>query len=116
MAPDGGLQWKQRTKGFSGRDYEIIARPVLDDEDHIYYGSWDGYVYARYPNGGLKWAVDTKLLVWVSGVIIDNDTLYICGEDSNFYAFNTDNGNLKWRYKFGNEIYPFAAAPAVGSR
>jgi len=113
LLPNGGLLWKHRVKG-DGRHHEIISRPVLDDKDHIYYGSWDSRFYARYPNGGLKWSLETDAPIWVSAVVLDSNTLYVCSDDSTFYALNTENGNIKWKYTFGNDIYPYSAAPAVG--
>ena len=42
-------RWVHRTGGW------VYGAPCVDADETIYFGSWDGYLYAVHPDGNLKW-------------------------------------------------------------
>lgn len=68
----------------------------------IYFGSGDGYVYAVDASGALKWKYQTGDVIHASPAIADG-MLYIGSWDSWFYALDAATGELKWKFKTGED-------------
>ncbi|HVQ01401.1 MAG TPA: PQQ-binding-like beta-propeller repeat protein [Candidatus Thermoplasmatota archaeon] len=76
---------------------------TIDNNGILYFGSWDNYVYAVYPNGTIKWRY--KVGAWVDSTpaIASDGTIYVGCWDCYLYAFSP-NGALKWRHHCGDSI------------
>ena len=77
----------------------------------VYFGGYDGMLYALSLNGSEVW--DT--IVGDSGPIVGGpvvaDGLVLVGSsDGNLYAFEIDTGSLEWIFETGNDVW---SAPAV---
>ena len=90
-ANNGTIKWKSWEGAF-----HTSFGPSVDEEGVIYYGSRNGYLYAFYPNGTLKWKYKIGG-TYMPPVISENDILYIAS-GSNVYAFDR-NGTLLWKTK-----------------
>ena len=77
----------------------------------IYFTDVEGYIYALYPNGTLKWKFVMFDLIECHPAIDNNGTIYFGTYSGNFYAVNP-NGTIKWKYFFpGVGIH---SSPAIG--
>jgi outer membrane protein assembly factor BamB len=76
---------------------------IIDNNGILYFGSWDNYVYAVYPNGTIKWRY--KVGAWIDSTpaIASDGTIYVGCWDCHLYAFSP-NGALKWRHHCGDSI------------
>ncbi|PNX46191.1 MAG: hypothetical protein BV459_06920, partial [Thermoplasmata archaeon M11B2D] len=73
--------------------------------------SFDGYLYALYPNGTMNWRVPTGGSIAAAGVALaENGTIYVGTEQ--LRAFNPD-GTLKWSADVQGSIY--GTVPAVSA-
>jgi outer membrane protein assembly factor BamB len=80
-----------------------IVRTTLI-KDKLYWGSFDGYVYAL--------DIGSRKLLWKTrlGNLIDSSPvhgeglLYIGGRDGNFYCIEASSGKVVWRYKMGGAM------------
>ena len=90
-ANNGTIKWKSWEGAF-----HTSFGPSVDEEGIIYYGSRNGYLYAFYPNGTLKWKYNIGS-TYMPPVISENGTLYIAS-GSKVYAFDR-NGTLLWKTK-----------------
>ncbi|UCE73493.1 MAG: PQQ-binding-like beta-propeller repeat protein [Methanomassiliicoccales archaeon] len=99
----GNLKWK-----FEANEV-ITSSPVIDSNGTIYFGSYDYYFYALYPNGTLKWKYQTGRQIVRSPAIDSNGIIYIGSLDSYFYAFYP-NGTIKWKLN----LYTHGS-PTIGS-
>jgi len=99
-------QWRYLT------DSRVSTTPTVGTDGTIYFGTYNGYVYALNPNGTLKWSYNTGNTIIGSAPVIGSDgTIYIGNAGDNYlYAFNP-NGTLKWRYLTGGSIQ---APPSIG--
>jgi len=103
-----GLEkWRFRCDGVDGS-------PVIGDDGTIYFGDKDGYVYALYPNGTMKWNYRAVDWHWVTSApaLAEDETLYVGSWDCKLYAFNSTTGVLKW--KVGAHGGTIASSPAIG--
>ncbi|MCD6541799.1 MAG: PQQ-like beta-propeller repeat protein [Thermoplasmata archaeon] len=91
-ANNGTIKWKK----WEGSVGHLSSGPSVDKEGIVYYGSRNGYIYAFYPNGTLKWKYNIGG-TYMPPVISENSTLYIAS-GSNVYAFDR-NGTLLWMRK-----------------
>ncbi len=92
----------------------VEGSPVIDNDGVIYFGSWDNYLYAMYPNGTLKWTYEIGGNVETSPAIAEDGTIYVGthwapGYGTYLYAINPD-GTLKWKY----ETEDMLTSPAIG--
>ena len=62
----------------------------------MYFGSWDGSVYALTSVGNLKWRYVTGSVVESSPILDANGILYVGSNDGYFYAIVCYSGTLKW--------------------
>ena len=90
-ANNGTIKWKSWVGSF-GTSYG----PSVDEEGIIYYGSRNGYLYAFYPNGTLRWKYNIGGS-YTPPAISKNGKLYIASGE-NVYAFDC-NGTLLWKRK-----------------
>lgn len=108
------LLWKLKT------DYPISASPIIV-EDILYFGNWNGKVYALNINTGfIKWVFNALHSVdkyqpiwygkrWFKGVIykpaiFKNNIYFICCFNNKEYIFsvNSKTGLENWRYAVGD--------------
>jgi outer membrane protein assembly factor BamB len=95
-------------------DSFVEGSPIVDKDGIIYFGSWDNYLYALYPNGSLKWKSNIEGDVETYPAIAEDGTIYVGTVFSPAYgtylfAINPD-GTRKWKYKTG-EMY---SSPTIG--
>ncbi|KAA0015582.1 MAG: PQQ-like beta-propeller repeat protein [Thermoplasmata archaeon] len=90
-ANNGTIKWKKWEGAF-----HTSFGPSVDEEGIIYYGSRNGYLYAFYPNGTLKWKYKIGG-TYMPPVISENGTLYIAS-GSKVCAFDR-NGTLMWKVR-----------------
>jgi PKD repeat protein/outer membrane protein assembly factor BamB len=99
--------WSFRTNG------SIYSSPAVVNGT-VYFGSWDGFLYAlNSSNGALQWkrylgqttvplcrggatqGVTSSPEVW-------NNTVYVGGGNSSWYALNATTGGIVWNFSVGN--------------
>ena len=81
--------WEYKTDG------KITASPRASSS-MIYFGSWDGNIYAlNSTDGSLKWKYETGWGIDTTPVISDR-LVFVGSNDNNFYALDEENGDLKW--------------------
>ena len=83
--------------------------PTIGDDGTIYFGSWDNYLYALYPNGTMKWKFSCYDGISLSPAIGPNGTIYV--GDYNGKIFSVDSyGNENWRFQTGDWVI---SSPAI---
>jgi len=92
-------------------NYWWEANVTIGPEGDLYAGNDDFFFYRLGPEGDMRWAFRTGMLIW-SASSFDRDTVYIAGFDMKLYALDRLTGKLKWKTHLGN---PLVASPAVGS-
>lgn len=118
----GQEKWRFKTQGVetpyassAAPEYDILGAIVSSPaiaNGVIYFGSYDGYLYALDLNTGQeKWRYKTGDGIGSSPSISDGVIFFGSG-DGYFYALDND-GQLKW--KFNTEIYPASYSPNVSS-
>jgi len=113
---NGGLLWTHSTEGF------IYSSPAVSADGNIYVGSQDGVLYALDKDGSELWIFETKGpgkvqmgTIFSSPAIGTDETVYIAGlYDPNLYAFDPNDGFLKWTCHFESQGWPFAS-PVVAT-
>jgi outer membrane protein assembly factor BamB len=100
----GTEKWRFRT------DYWVEGGAVICDDGTIYFGGFNYYLHALYPNGTLKWKYKTGEWIWSTPAIAEDGTIYVTSYDANLYAINPD-GTLKWKKSGGASI---TSSPAIG--
>ena len=88
----------------------IDGSPVIGDDGMFYFGDFDDYLYALYPNGTMKWRYETDMWIWSAPAIGEDGTVYVGSWDCGLYAINP-NGTLKWRFSAGAVL---SSCPAIG--
>ena len=105
----GNEKWRYRV-GFL-----IHGSGVIDDENILYFGSWDDNIYALYSNGTLKWEYDIGGNL-ESSPAIDDDGIIYAGIDSvgaKYLDAIYPNGTRKWRYHTnGENVW---SSPSIGN-
>ena len=82
----------------------ITASPVVFD-DVIYFGSWDGNVYALdTETNTIKWKYKTGWGIDSTPYVSDG-TVYVGSLDNNFYALDKETGGLKWSFSCNAAIH-----------
>lgn len=110
--PDGTLKWSYYTPDAIG------SSPSIGADGVIYVGSEENMLYALFPDGALKWKLevgDSYGHIDSSPAIGDDGAIYFGALESSisryFYAINTDDGTLKWRFQTETSV---DASPAIG--
>ena len=98
------LNWSFVAAGY------IISSPVVGPDNTVYFGCYDGNVYAVNTDGTVRWAAATGDYVAATPALGEDGSLYVGSTDSYFYAFTPD-GALRWSYKTGGEI---VSSPVIG--
>lgn len=115
---NGSLKWSSTVGGSTNH-----STPAIGSNGTIYIGSSIAGFFGRFcainPDGSIKWKYQTG---------DDNDsfpdgnfksspflgadgTIYVGNSNNNVFAFNSEDGSLKWTYKTVGSIY---SSPAVG--
>ena len=81
----------------------ISSSPVIGSDGTIYFGSWDGHLYALNPNGTQKWNYTAGSIISVSPAIASDGTIYFGSWDNKTYALGS-NGVQKWNYTAKGQI------------
>lgn len=105
--PDGSLKWE------FDAGYSIEASPAVDSKGNVYFGTYDGYLYALSSDGAFLWRLDA-VTDGVSPVIGDDGTIFF--NSSRFlYAIEGESVGLAdspWpRYQHDNQNTGNAAWP-----
>ncbi|HLB42626.1 MAG TPA: outer membrane protein assembly factor BamB [Gammaproteobacteria bacterium] len=96
---DGQLIWTQAMAIPQGafaiqRMIDIDADPILF-EQHLYAATYQGKINAiNWSNGKIRWSHDISSY---TGMIADNNTVYITDANSHIWAFDTNSGLVNWR-------------------
>jgi len=104
LSADGSLKWRI--------DIPSNSVPAIDRDGIVYFGAYDGKVYAiNSGDGSQKWSFATGALVQSSPAIGADGTVFIGSYDNNIYALNPD-GSMKWSFNTGDGVY---SSPAIGA-
>ena len=107
---DGSLQWM---KEFDREIYSSIA--IDENNEHIYFGSKDRYLYCYNVDGDFLWRYGTDYEITCSPAIdIDSGRVFINSgtrsDDSGIvYCLNSD-GTLHWKYVVGHGLSGLAVS------
>lgn len=96
------LKWKYTAGN------KIYSSPKINNNT-VYFGSWDTYIYALNLDGTLKWKYATGGPILSSPAFATDGTIYVNGTDNYVYALNP-NGTLKWKY---SGVGAVRSSPAV---
>jgi outer membrane protein assembly factor BamB len=100
----GGLEkWRFKT------DFNVESSAVIDNLGSIYFGAFDGYLHALYPNGSQKWEYKTNGWIWSAPALADDGTIYVSSYDDKLHALNS-NGTIKWTIGLGGAS---SSSPAI---
>jgi outer membrane protein assembly factor BamB len=84
---------------------------VIDNGGIIYFGDFDYYLYALYPDGSLKWQYKTGDWIWSTPALAEDGTVYVGSYDNKLHAVNP-NGTRKWTINTGGSI---SSSPAIST-
>ncbi|MEA3368729.1 MAG: PQQ-binding-like beta-propeller repeat protein [Planctomycetota bacterium] len=105
LAKVKGLRWKFRTGG------PVKSSPVAVG-GVVYFGSWDGCIYAvDAANGQKLWKAKTGDKVSGSAAVVGG-VVYMASEDGYAYALDARTGKTKWKAHLARRSRP-AGSPAV---
>jgi outer membrane protein assembly factor BamB len=112
-AESGNVIWESRVSVPSGRS-ELerlvdVDGQIAADENFIYAASYHGRVVSiSRANGRIRWARD---LASISGVSVDDASVYVTDKDDNVWALEKETGASTWKQdKF---LYRQLSAPVV---
>ncbi len=106
-SPYGANDWNFSTGG------PVESSPILSADDNtLFIGSNDKYVYALFTrDGSVKWKFQTAGKVVATPLLShDGQTLYVSSMDFNLYALKSEDGTKIWNYKTGGAL---TAAPIL---
>lgn len=86
------------------------SSPAVDGKGNVYFGTFNGQLWAYSGKGDQLWKFDTGMEIWSSPAIAENGTIYFGCRDRNLYAL-TPEGGKKWRFKTGGWV---DASVAIG--
>jgi outer membrane protein assembly factor BamB len=99
----GFEKWKFKT------DKWIEGGSIIDKDGVIYFGCFDNYLYAIYPDGSLKWKCNIGDWIWSTPAISMDGIIYVGAYNSRMHAINP-NGTKKWVISTGGTI---SSSPAI---
>jgi outer membrane protein assembly factor BamB len=70
----------------------------------VYFGSFDGYLYALSPTGTVRWKHHTSGKIQSSPRVHDG-TIYVGTRTGDVYAIDRDRGTRSWVYETDGTIY-----------
>lgn len=90
----------------------IYGVPAIDDQGNIYLLSATK-LNALNSNGNVIWSIPTEGVSedWLTSPVIGKDGSIYFGSSNNFYAVNSTNGSLKWKYATGDVV----GSPAIAA-
>ncbi len=107
---------------------EVYSSPVIGQDGTIYISSGSdgidlsGNVYAMNPDGTLKWSYEAISLFYGSCAIGKDGTIYVAGLIPSgevgvgiVYAFNPNNGSVKWTFTGFPTNGATLASPTIGT-
>ena len=97
------VKWRYKTS------WQIEGGVAVDGDGTVYFGCFDGHLYALYPNGTLKWKYKTGMWIWSTPAIGEDGTIYVGAWDDYLYAIYP-NGTLKWKFCAYDDI---SSSPAI---
>ncbi len=102
----GSVRWTFESGG------TFPGTAALGDNDTIYVGSSDNFLYAlNREDGSLRWSAETEGSVSGSPAIADDGTVFVGSMDYNLYAFDGETGDEIWAFDAGREVR--AGGPSV---
>jgi len=111
---NGSLRWTHTTGGF------VYSSPAVGADGKVFVGSEDGKVYGLGPDGSELWSFETGGFGVIGGAVLSSPslgpdgTVYVGGlYDSNLYALEPNDANVKWVCHFDSGGWCFAS-PVVG--
>jgi eukaryotic-like serine/threonine-protein kinase len=82
----------------------IYSTPVLDSQT-IYFGAYDGNVYAlNQANGQLRWTYTTGSPI-IGGILLQGSTLYVANTDGHVLALRAADGQRLWQQSAGQRVW-----------
>jgi eukaryotic-like serine/threonine-protein kinase len=102
----GQQKWSFKTQGAKtltkpAGDYDLIGSvrsSAAIFQNNVYFGSYDGYLYALDANTGKeKWNFKTDDVIFNSTPSVSDGVIYFVNEAGNLYAVDS-NGKEKWRF------------------
>ena len=91
-------------------DKAIVSSPVCVENKVIVVGG-DGHCRAwRVDNGYLIWDFDSVRNFVVTRPLVDDETVFFGSWDNEFYAIDSYNGSLKWKWSSGQTNRMFSPA------
>ena len=91
--------------------YPCDSSPAIDSEGNIFFGTWDGKLWALKSDGSRKWIFSTGHEIKSSPALGADGTVYFGCRDRNVYAVDPD-GKKKWVFKTGAWV---DSSPAIGA-
>ena len=79
------------------------SSPAVGHEGTIYFGTWNGKLWALDPNGTREWFFQTGVEIKSAPAVGKDGTLYFGCRDRKFYAVGP-NGKKKWEFKTGGWV------------
>lgn len=97
LSPKSGIElWSYKANG------PIMSSPIINDEI-IYFGCHDNYVYALSTKGSLLWKFRTGNSI-ASSPAVGGGKICIGSSDNCVYALDRKTGNETWRFRTGDEV------------
>lgn len=88
----------------------VTSSPVVDEENFVYAGSFDGYLYALDgENGFTQWRFRTSGPI-ISTPIVARGFVYFGSADGKFYCVNTATGKERWNFSTEK---PIVSSPRI---
>jgi outer membrane protein assembly factor BamB len=84
---------------------------VVGPDRNVFAGNDDFFFYCISPEGKMRWAARTGLLIWSVPAFGDDGTMFFSGFDMRLYALDRASGKIKWKKNLKN---PLVASPAIG--
>ena len=105
---EGNPKWR-----FDAPDWVDSSPAISADGTTVYFGCWDGKLYAREAaTGKKKWEFSAGIFVLGSPAVGRDGTIYFGGGDSAFHAVSSS-GVAKWSYPVGENFVE--SSPAIGA-
>lgn len=88
------------------------AAPAAGPDGQVYFGGWDGTLYAHDADGEELWRVDTGAKIDSAPAVADDGTIYVGSWDGALYAVSAD-GDVEWTLQAGS---PIDVSPSIDSQ
>lgn len=98
------IKWKFETNSV------IDTNPAINDNGTIYFGTWNGNLYAVTPEGDQKWVFKTDDKIYSSPTVGPQGNIYFGNDQGKLYSVDSE-GNENWVCSPGSKI---RTSPAIG--